>query len=105
MGAEIEVRNAIAVAAAGAVLIGYVRAGAAHVGQLTAPLTIGGAAPRRLEVKAVERLTSMEAGGAAVGLVFRNPPPLNDLRRALPPGTLLVLEDPAQNAAVEPGAR
>jgi hypothetical protein len=28
-----------------------------------------------------------------VGLVFRNPPKLGDLRRALPAGTILILED------------
>ena len=36
----------------------------------------------------------MEARGQAVGIVFRDPPPLNDLKRALPPGSILVLEDP-----------
>lgn len=96
MGAEIEVRNAIAVARAGAVLIGYVRSGTARVGQVTAALPLGVAAPRRLEVVAVEKLTSMEAGGPAIALLFRNPPLLADLGRALPPGTRLQLEDPGE---------
>lgn len=99
MVAEIEVRNAIAVAGAGAVLIGYVRSGTARVGQVTVPLALGVAAARRLEILSVERLTSMEAGGPAIGLIFRNPPHLNDLRRTLPAGTLLVLEDPNEIAA------
>ena len=96
MGAEIEVRNAIAVARAGAVLIGYVRSGTARAGQVTGPLPLGGAVPRQLEILAVEKLTSMEAGGPAIGLLFRNPPRLPDLERALPPGTRLRLEDPPE---------
>jgi len=95
-GACIEVHNAITIAGRGAVLIGHVRTGTARVGQVTAPLVLGHAAARRLEVSAVERLSSMQAGGPAVGLVFRNPPPLGDLRHALPVGSILVLEEPGQ---------
>lgn len=97
MGAEIEVHNAITIAGRGAVLIGYVRTGTARIGQLTVPLVLGPAAQRRLEVSAVERLSSMQAGGGpAVGLVFLNPPPLGDLQRVLPAGSILVLEEPGE---------
>ncbi|MEP6574119.1 MAG: hypothetical protein ABJD11_15575 [Gemmatimonadota bacterium] len=95
MPAEIQVRNAIFISGRGAVLIGFVRAGAPRIGQLTAPLVLKGNAERRLEVAAVENLHSAESGGSAVGLVFRNPPELADLRRALPAGSMLALEDGA----------
>jgi hypothetical protein len=100
MGAEIEVHNVITLGGRGAVLIGFVRAGTARVGQVTRPLALGDAAERRLEVIAVERLSSMEAGGPPVGLVFRDPPHRDDLRRRLPVGSILVLEEPGA-----PGAR
>ena len=99
MGAEIEVRNVIFLAGRGTVVVGHIRTGAAHAGQLTAPLWLGDAAERRLEVSAVERLSSMEARGQGVGIVFRNPPHLNDLKRALPPGSILVLEEPGGSGA------
>jgi len=99
MGAEIEVRNAISIVGHGTVLIGFVRAGTARIGQVTMPLVLGHAAERRLQVSAVERLSSVQAGGPAVGLVFRDPPHLRDLQRALPAGSLLVLEDPGEPAA------
>ena len=94
MGAEIEVHNVITLGGRGAVLIGFVRAGAARAGQVTVPIALGDAAERRLEVSAVERLSSMEAGGPPVGLVFRNPPHRDELRRRFPEGSILVLEEP-----------
>ena len=99
MGTEIEVHNAINIVGHGTVLIGFVRAGTARIGQVTTPLVLGAAAERRLEVSAVERLSSVQAGGPAVGLVFRDPPPLRDLQRALPAGSILLLEDPGEPAA------
>jgi hypothetical protein len=95
VGAEIEIRNVIAIAGRGAVLIGYVRKGLPRIGQLTSPLEFGPAGPRRLEVVAVEKLSSMEAGGRAIGLVFRHPPALQALRLAAPAGASLLLEEPA----------
>ena len=97
MSAEIEVQNVMSLVGRGAVLIGHVHAGAARVGQVTAPLVLGHGAPRRLEVSAVERLSSMHASGAAVGLVFRDPPQPGDLRRALPAGSILALEEPGEH--------
>lgn len=94
MGAEIEVRNVMFIAGRGTVVVGHVRTGTARIGQLTEPLALGDAAGRRLEVSAVERLSSMEARGQGVGIVFRDPPPLNDLKSALPPGSIMVLEEP-----------
>jgi len=94
LGAEIEVHNVIAISGHGVVLIGYVRAGSARVGQVTRPLLFGHAAALRLEVSAVERLSSLETSDAAVGLVFRNPPRLDELKRALPQGSVLLLEQP-----------
>ena len=94
MGAAIEVRNVIFLAGRGTVVVGHVRTGAARIGQLTAPLELGDAVGRRLEVSAVERLSSLEARGPGVGIVFRNPPHLNDLKHALPPGSILLLEEP-----------
>jgi hypothetical protein len=101
-GAQIEVSNAIYLAGRGAVIVGHVRAGAARVGQLTAPLALGGAAKQRLEVSVVERLSSMDALGQAVGIAFSNSPDLNDLKRSFPPGSLLLLEEPG---AAGTGAR
>lgn len=98
MGAEIEVRNVITLGGHGAVLIGFVRAGAARIGQVTVPLVLCGASQRRLEVISVERLSSMEAGGPPVGLMFRDPPHRDDLRRSLPPGSILVLEEQGEHA-------
>ena len=92
MGAEIEVRNAITIVGRGSVLIGYVRAGKPRAGQVTGPLPLGNARERSLEVGAVQRLSSTE-GGNAVGLVFRNPPPLSELQKALPAGAVLLLLD------------
>jgi hypothetical protein len=99
-GARIEVHNVITLGGRWAVLIGFVRAGAARIGQVTEPLVLGDAAPQRLEVIAVERLSSMAAGDPPVGLSFRNPPHRDDLRRRLPAGSILVLEEPG-----EPGAQ
>jgi len=94
LGAEIEVYNVIALSGHGVVLIGYVRAGAARVGQMTRPLALGDALMQRLEVSAVERLSSLEASDPAVGLIFRNPPRLDELKKALPKGSVLLLEQP-----------
>lgn len=96
MGAEIEVRNSINIAGRGVVLVGHVRTGTVRAGQVTLPLVLGHAGARRLEVSAVERLSSMEASGLAVGIAFRNPPHLDDLRRTLPAGSILVLEEPGE---------
>jgi len=95
MEAEIEVRNIIHLIGRGPVLIGYVRSGTVRPGQWTTPLELGRSGTRRLELTAVEALSSMEAGGAAIGLVFRSPPSLAELQRALPSGTLLALEEAA----------
>jgi translation elongation factor EF-Tu-like GTPase len=92
--ARIEVRNVMFIAGRGTVVVGHVLAGTARAGQSTAPLVLGDETGRRLEVSAVERLSSMEARGQGVGIVFRDPPRLNDLRRALPPGSILELEAP-----------
>jgi translation elongation factor EF-Tu-like GTPase len=96
MAAEIEVRNAINIAGRGIVLVGHVRTGTVRVGQVTLPLVLGQAVARRLEVSTVERLSSMEARGLAVGIAFRNPPHLDDLKRTLPAGSILVLEEPGE---------
>jgi translation elongation factor EF-Tu-like GTPase len=93
MRAEIEVRNSIDIAGRGIVLVGHVRTGTVRIGQVTVPLVLGQAPARRLEVSAVERLSSMEGSGPAVGVAFRSPPHLEDLRRALPAGSILVLEE------------
>ena len=98
-GARIEVGNAIYLAGRGAVIVGHVRAGAVRVGQLTAPLALGGAAAPRLEVSVVERLSSMDAHGQAVGIAFRNSPDLNDLKHRFPAGSILVLEEPGEAGA------
>jgi hypothetical protein len=95
MGAEIEVRNVVAIVGHGAVLIGFVRSGKAAAGQVTRPLKIADAGEQTLVIKSVQRLSSTEGGGSAVGLVFVNGPPLEDLRRAVPTGSMLVLEGPA----------
>lgn len=95
MGAEIEVHNCMYLTGRGAVLIGFVRSGTPSAGQATEPLSLGGKV-RALEVIAVERLSSMGSGLPAVGLVFRHPPALDELRAALPDGSIMLLENPAQ---------
>ena len=94
---EIEVRNVMFIAGRGTVVVGHARNGVARAGQVTEPLALGSAPVRRLEVSAVERLSSMEARGQGVGIVFRDPPPLNELKRVLPPGSILLLEDPGES--------
>ena len=96
MGTEIEVHNSINIVGRGIVLMGHVRTGTVRIGQVTVPLVLGHAAARRLEVSAVERLSSMEGRGLAVGIAFRNSPHLDDLKRALPAGSILVLEEPGE---------
>jgi translation elongation factor EF-Tu-like GTPase len=94
-GAQVEVSNAMFLTGRGAVVLGHVRAGSVRVGQLSAPLALGGKAAQRLEVSAIERLSSMDGGAQAVGIAFRNAPELGELKRCLPVGSLLLLEDPA----------
>ncbi|MBI3504201.1 MAG: hypothetical protein HY059_05120 [Proteobacteria bacterium] len=93
MDTEVEVRNVINLTGRGAVLVAFARGKLPTAGQLTPPLVFGGAAPRALEVRSVEKLTAMEVGGVAIGLVFKQPPSVADLKRALPPGGRLLLED------------
>lgn len=94
MRAEVEIRNVIFLAGRGTVVVGHTRSGVAQAGQVSAAMALGEDPPRRLEVSVVEHLSSMEGRAQAVGIVFRDPPNLNDLKRALPPGSLLALEDP-----------
>ena len=47
----------------------------------------------------VERLSSMDRRGQAVGIAFRKPPDLNDLKRCLPVGSMLLLEEPGDAGA------
>lgn len=98
-GAQIEVSNAMYLAGRGAVIVGHVCAGAVRVGQLSAPLALGGEAAQRLEVSVIERLSSMDGRAQAVGIAFRNPPQLDALKRCLPAGSMLVLEDPIDAGA------
>jgi hypothetical protein len=76
------------------VLIGYVMHGKPVIGQVTGLLVFGGAPGRRLELIGIERLSSMQSGREAVGLVFRNAPSLADFNRALPAGSALDLAAP-----------
>lgn len=98
IGARIEVSNTMFLAGRGVVVVGHVRAGTARIGQLTAPLALGAAA-QRLEVSVVERLSSIDGRGQAVGIAFRKSPELNDLKRCLPAGSMLLLEDPGAAGA------
>ena len=93
-GAQIEVSNVMFLAGRGAVIVGHVRAGTVRVGQLSAPLVLGGGAAQRLEVSVVEHLSSMDRRGQAVGIAFRKAPDLNELKRSFPAGSMLVLEEP-----------
>ena len=98
-GAQIEVSNTMFLAGRGVVIVGHVRAGTVRVGQLSAPLALGGKAAQRLEVSVVERLSSMDGRGQAVGIAFRNAPELGELKRCLPAGSMLLLEEPAAKTA------
>lgn len=97
--AQIEVSNTLFLAGRGVVIVGHVRAGTVRIGQLTAPLALGAAAAQRLEVSVVERLSSMDRQGQAVGIAFRNSPELNELKRCLPSGSMLLLEEPGDAGA------
>ncbi len=99
MSAEVEVRSVIFLGGQGTVVIGHTRLGVVEAGQVSVLLELGAAPPRRLEVSLVQKLTSMEGKAQAVGIVFRDPPALNDLKRLLPPGTVLELEDPPASGA------
>jgi hypothetical protein len=77
------------------VLIGFVLEGVPRTGQRTPPLDLGDGPPRRLEIVAIQKLSSPDAGRSAVGLVFRNAPSLKSLERALPGRSVITLEDPA----------
>lgn len=94
MSTRLEVRNGITVAGRGAVLIGFVLEGAPRIGQRTPPLDFGDGAPRQLEIVAIQKLSSPDAGRSGVGLVFRDAPSLKALERALPGRSVLTLEDP-----------
>ncbi len=98
-GAQIEVSNAIYLAGRGAVIVGHVRSGSVRIGLVTGPLVLGDAAAQRLEVSVVERLSSMDALGQAVGIAFRRSPDLDDLKRRFPAGSMLVLEEPGEAGA------
>lgn len=95
MGAQVEVRNVVTIVGHGTILIGYVRSGSARSGQTTHPLKLADA-ERSLVIKSVQRLSSTEGGGQAVGLVFVDGPRADELSRAAPAGSVLVLEDPGQ---------
>lgn len=94
MSTRIEVRNGITVAGRGAVLIGFVLEGTPRAGQRTPPFDFGDGAPRRLEVIAIQKLSSPDTGRSGVGLVFRDAPSLKALERALPGRSVITLEDP-----------
>ena len=99
IGAQIEVSNVMFLAGRGAVIVGHVREGTVRIGQRTAPLALGAAVKRHLEVSVIERLSSMDARGQAVGIAFRNAPDLNDLKRRFPAGSTLLLEEPDETGA------
>jgi hypothetical protein len=93
MTADIEVRNVFHMKGRGAVAIGYLRQGTARIGQQTTLLAAGTGPPRVLTLAAVEPVRAPDGGASALGLVFRERPSLDDLRAALPPGTVLQFED------------
>ncbi len=93
MHGEIEVRNVFPVKGRGAVVIGYLRQGTVRIGQQTPPLALGDGPPRVLTLAAVETMHAPEGGANALGLIFRERPPLEQLRAVLTPGTLLRVED------------
>ena len=82
--------------------MGHVRTGTVRIGQVTVPIVLGLARARRLRVSEVERLSSMEGRGLAVAIAFRQPPDLDDLKRALPAGSILLLEEPDEFTAGTP---
>ena len=92
MAAEIEVRNVVTIVGHGVVLVGFVKSGKAAAGQVTQPLRLADQ-ERTLVIKSVQRLSSTE-GGDAVGLVFVNGPRLEDIIKAAPAGSILMLEGP-----------
>ena len=93
---RIEVSNVIFIAGSGTVVVGHVREGEARAGHVTAPLALEVTAARKLEVKSVERLSSLEGRRQAIGIVFHDPPNLNEMKRLFPPASILDLYDPSQ---------
>jgi hypothetical protein len=100
MGADIEVRSLFMMKGKGAVAIGYLRQGTAHVGQRTQPLALPADLPQVLTLAAVEVVHAIDGSSDALGLVFRERPSLDDLRSVLTRGTVLHLEDPALDSHV-----
>lgn len=94
MSAEIEVRNVFTIRGRGAVAIAYVRRGTVRVGQQTPALALGGTGDQTLTLAAVEALHAPGEGGDAIGVTFRERPSMEALQAALPPGTVLRLEEP-----------
>jgi hypothetical protein len=93
MSAEIEAHNSMILGGHGAALIGYVLSGTARAGQTMWMPAFGNTLQRRLVVSAVERLSTLERSVPAVGLIFVNPPRLEELSRLFPPGSVFTLED------------
>jgi hypothetical protein len=91
--AEVEVRSVFAVKGRGAVVIAYPRQGTVRVGQETQWPAQAGDAIAGLTVAAAEVVRSPDGGADAVGLVFHQRPPLEQLRLALPPGTRLRFQE------------
>ena len=84
------VRDVFAVAGRGAVAAGDVLGGSVVVGMETQPLELGGQ-PLALRVGGVERMRPVSPELAVdLGLLFEGVEP-DVLRRALPPGSVLVL--------------
>lgn len=99
MTGEVEVRNVFHVKGRGAVAIGYLRRGTVRAGQRTGPLVLEEGKTRVLTLEAVETMHAADGGIDALGLVFRERPSLDGLRAALPPGTVLRLQDVPETGA------
>jgi len=93
MPVEVEVRNAINITGRGAVLIAFAKGKLPQVGQVTPAFAFEGGTPRALKIVRLEKLTAMEVGGVAIGLVFEKPPSVAELKRAMPVGSVLQLSD------------
>ncbi len=90
---EVEVRNVINLTGRGATVVAFARGALPKVGTFTPPLVFGAAAARQLEVSGVEKLSAMEVGGVSLGLFFKKPPTVAELKQAVPPGSRLALTD------------
>jgi len=102
MPARFEVKDVFQITGRGRVATGTILEGAVRVGMWVAVAGGSGALPP-LRVTSVEFADNVSTRESWIALVFRNAPPMDELRRLLPEGS--ILEEAEGPAGSEPGGR